>query len=136
MKTLTIEQAASFLKMHRVTLSKKAKAGIIPAAKPAKKWLFYESHLIEYLRGQPKTLTKPEPIATNNPLNVVITSPKTDYLNALGMSDCPQIHSSKPDPLRGASHARAANRVAEGKAVGLVGNSRTCHNRRADDVRA
>lgn len=135
MKVLTIEQAASFLQMHKVTLSKKAKSGIIPAAKPAKKWLFYESYLIEYLRGQVKTLAKPEPIATNNPLNVVITPPKTDYLNALGISDCPQTHSPTPDPLRGARHARAASRVAEGKAVGLVGNSRTCHNRPADDVK-
>lgn len=135
MKVLTIEEAASFLQMHRVTLSKKAKTGIIPAAKPAKKWLFYESHLIEYLRGQGKTPTKPEPKATTNPLNVVITPPKAEYLNALGISDCPQIHSPKPDPLRGASHARAANRVAKGKAVGLVVNSRKCHNRPADDVR-
>ena len=135
MKVLDISQAAAFLKMHRVTLTKKAKAGLIPCAKPAKKWLFYESHLIEFLKGNHTQQEGTAGLSVASKEKLAQPSKKA-YLKALGMSDCPQIHSPQPDALRGARHARAANRVAESKAVGLVVNSRPCHNRPADDVRA
>lgn len=139
MNVLNTKQAAKFLHMHPVTLTKKAKAGIVPAAKPSKKWLFYEAHLIEYLRGnfqggEAAAVTNiPAPAIALDVDSMVAT--KVEYYKALGISDCPQTHSPAPDPLRGARHARAAYRVAASKAVGLVGNSLTCHNRPADDVR-
>lgn len=43
---LDLKQAAEFLKMHPVTLQAKAKAGEIPAAKPAKCWAFIKDDLV------------------------------------------------------------------------------------------
>lgn len=36
MRTLNIKQAADFLNMHPVTVQEKARAGVIPGAKPGK----------------------------------------------------------------------------------------------------
>ena len=38
-KTMGIDEAAKFLRMHKVTLSELAKQGKVPAAKPAKEWV-------------------------------------------------------------------------------------------------
>ncbi|MBC7758272.1 MAG: helix-turn-helix domain-containing protein, partial [Phormidesmis sp. FL-bin-119] len=50
-ETMDLKQAAAFLKMHPVTLQAKAKAGEIPAAKPAKCWAFIKDDLVIYLRS-------------------------------------------------------------------------------------
>ena len=52
MNTLTLQQAAALLKIHRVTLLEKARAGEIPGAKIGKCWVFVEIDLIEYIRSQ------------------------------------------------------------------------------------
>jgi excisionase family DNA binding protein len=51
MRTLTLEQAAAFLNLHRVTVIQKVRAGIIPGAKPGKCWTFIEEDLTAYLRS-------------------------------------------------------------------------------------
>lgn len=50
-ETMDLKQAANFLNMHPVTLQAKAKAGEIPAAKPAKCWTFIKDDLVIYLRS-------------------------------------------------------------------------------------
>jgi hypothetical protein len=50
-ETMDLKQAADFLNMHPVTLQAKAKAGEIPAAKPAKCWTFIKNDLVIYLRS-------------------------------------------------------------------------------------
>ena len=120
MTTLNLEQAAAYLHMHRVTLLIKAQAGQIPAAKPAKRWVFIEHDLIEYLRSlyPAQKIKASEPKST---LQVALSLGfERSYYQLLGMSDCPQIHSPKPDPRSGERHADGANRVAKGEAVGLV----------------
>ena len=52
MSTLTLPQAAAFLKIHPVTLQDKARAGEIPGAKIGKCWVFLEIDLIEHIRSQ------------------------------------------------------------------------------------
>jgi excisionase family DNA binding protein len=52
MITLTLREAADFLKIHPVTLLSKAKAGEIPGAKIGKRWVFVEIDLIEHIRSQ------------------------------------------------------------------------------------
>jgi excisionase family DNA binding protein len=52
METLNLEQAAAFLKMHPVTLQRKAQRGEIPAAKFGRRWIFIEIDLIACLRAQ------------------------------------------------------------------------------------
>lgn len=52
MNTLTLQQAADLLKLHPVTLQGKAKAGLIPACKIGRRWVFIEIDLIEYMRAQ------------------------------------------------------------------------------------
>lgn len=49
---LSIEQAAKLLHMHPVTLQRKARRGEIPAAKPARCWIFLEIDLVAYIRAQ------------------------------------------------------------------------------------
>jgi excisionase family DNA binding protein len=52
MQTLTLEQAATLLKMHPQTLLQRARNGDIPAEKPGKCWVFIEQDLIEWIRLQ------------------------------------------------------------------------------------
>ncbi|ENT3303089.1 helix-turn-helix domain-containing protein [Acinetobacter baumannii] len=51
MQTLSLNEAANFLHMHPEELRRRAKLGHIPAAKPAKSWVFIEDDLVEYLRS-------------------------------------------------------------------------------------
>jgi excisionase family DNA binding protein len=51
MKTLLLEEAAEFLKMHPEELRRRAKLGQIPAAKPGKQWVFIQEDLVGYLRS-------------------------------------------------------------------------------------
>lgn len=51
MQTLSLIEAANFLHMHPEELRRRAKLGHIPAAKPAKSWVFIEDDLAEYLRS-------------------------------------------------------------------------------------
>jgi hypothetical protein len=54
MSTLTLQQAAHFLKIHPVTLSIKAASGEILGAKIGKRWVFLEIDLMEHIRSQYK----------------------------------------------------------------------------------
>ena len=58
MKTLDIEQASKLLHVSKSTLSKMAREGLVPAAKPARRWVFIESDLIKYLKKLSKVRTK------------------------------------------------------------------------------
>ncbi len=49
MITLTLLQAASFLKMHPEEVRQRAKQGRLPGAKVGKRWVFIESDLADYL---------------------------------------------------------------------------------------
>jgi hypothetical protein len=51
MRTLNLKQAAAFLNMHPVTVQEKARAGLLPGAKPGKCWVFLEDDLAAYLRS-------------------------------------------------------------------------------------
>jgi excisionase family DNA binding protein len=51
MKSLTLEEAALFLKMHPEEVRRRAKAGIIPGVKLGKRWVFIEDDLVAYLRS-------------------------------------------------------------------------------------
>jgi hypothetical protein len=51
METLDLEQAAHFLKLHPEELRRRAKAGVVPAAKVGKRWVFLEPDLAGYLRS-------------------------------------------------------------------------------------
>ena len=51
MKTLSLKDAANFLKMTPEGLRRKAAKGDIPGAKPGKCWVFSEDDLAEYLRS-------------------------------------------------------------------------------------
>ena len=54
MNTLTLQEAADFLKIHPVTLGDKARAGEILGAKIGKCWVFIDVDLIDYIRAQYK----------------------------------------------------------------------------------
>jgi excisionase family DNA binding protein len=52
MRTLNLQQAAQFLKLHPITVLQRARAGTLPAAKPGKRWVFIEEDLAAYLRSK------------------------------------------------------------------------------------
>lgn len=113
MKTLNLEQAAEFLHMHPYTVMQKVHAGQILAAKPGKRWVFIEDDLAEYLRAQYRPAQLVSSMGSDAVPNLsMIPDKKKQYLDALGLSDCPQIHSPKPAARSGASNAHAARRVA------------------------
>ena len=51
MRTLNIQQAAKLLHMSPGALREKAKAGLVKAAKPGKRWVFLETDLVDYLKA-------------------------------------------------------------------------------------
>jgi hypothetical protein len=51
MPSLSLAEAARFLKLHPTTLAAKARAGEIPGAKLGKCWVFLEVDLIEHVRS-------------------------------------------------------------------------------------
>ena len=51
MKTLTLPEAAQFLKMHSEEVRRRAKRGDIPGAKIGRAWVFIEDDLADYLRS-------------------------------------------------------------------------------------
>jgi excisionase family DNA binding protein len=51
-ETLTLGQAAAFLKMSSEALRRKAKLGEIPGVKAGKRWCFYKPDLVAYLRSR------------------------------------------------------------------------------------
>jgi len=51
MKSLSLNQAASFLQMSPSTLRDKVKSGLVPAAKPGKRWVFLEDDLVTFIRS-------------------------------------------------------------------------------------
>ncbi len=52
MNTLTLKEAAAFLKLHEHTVEKLARVGRLPAAKPGKRWVFVDIDLLDWLRAQ------------------------------------------------------------------------------------
>jgi hypothetical protein len=52
MNTLTLFEAAGFLKMHPEEVRTRAKRGLIPASKPGRRWVFIDEDLAAFLRGQ------------------------------------------------------------------------------------
>src|ERR1022692_3232919 len=51
MRTLSISEAAAFLRMHPEEVRCRAKCGAIPGAKPGRCWIFIEDDLAEYVRS-------------------------------------------------------------------------------------
>ena len=51
MKTLNLEEAALFFKLHPEEVRCRTKAGIIPGVKLGKRWVFLEDDLVSYLRS-------------------------------------------------------------------------------------
>jgi excisionase family DNA binding protein len=51
MGTLTLPQAAQYLHLHPITLLRKVHAGVVPAAKPGKCWVFLLPDLDAFLRS-------------------------------------------------------------------------------------
>jgi excisionase family DNA binding protein len=52
MNTLTLLEAAAFLKMHPEEVRCRARRGVIPACKPGRRWVFIEDDLAAFLRGK------------------------------------------------------------------------------------
>jgi hypothetical protein len=52
MRTLDLEEAAAWLKIHPNRLQERAKAGEIPGAKIGKRWVFIEEDLALYVRSK------------------------------------------------------------------------------------
>ena len=52
MNTLDLKGAAAFLHIHEHTLERLARNGIIPGAKPGKRWVFLDVDLADWLRAQ------------------------------------------------------------------------------------
>ncbi|MBK1699779.1 hypothetical protein CKO22_02285 [Thiococcus pfennigii] len=52
MKTLDLNQAAAFLRMHAESVRRLAQSGAIPSAKPGKAWVFIDEDLAAWLRSQ------------------------------------------------------------------------------------
>lgn len=52
MVSLTVDEAAEFLKMNAEALRRKAKAGQIPGKKIGKRWVFIKEHLADFVSGR------------------------------------------------------------------------------------
>ena len=52
LRILNLQEAAALLCVHKTTLSERAKAGLVPAAKVGRAWTFIEQDLVTFLREQ------------------------------------------------------------------------------------
>ena len=52
MQTLTLAEAAAFLKMHPEEVRNRAKRGVLPACKPGRRWVFIDEDLAAFLRDR------------------------------------------------------------------------------------
>jgi len=52
MRTLNIDEAALLLKLHPEELRRRAKLGVLPAAKIGRSWVFIENDLVTFIRQQ------------------------------------------------------------------------------------
>jgi hypothetical protein len=50
MRTLSLNEAGDFLRMHPEEVRRRAKLGLLPGAKPGKSWVFLDDDLAMYLR--------------------------------------------------------------------------------------
>lgn len=50
METFDLHEAAHYLRMSPAVLRRKARAGLVRAAKPGKRWVFLEDDLVAFLR--------------------------------------------------------------------------------------
>jgi hypothetical protein len=51
MNSLGLHEAAAFLRMHPEEVRRRARLGLLPGAKPGKRWVFIEADLADYLRS-------------------------------------------------------------------------------------
>src|SRR4051812_25838344 len=51
MRTLNLEEAAAFLKLHPEELRHRAKRGVLPGAKVGRRWVFVDEDLVAFLRS-------------------------------------------------------------------------------------
>jgi excisionase family DNA binding protein len=88
-ETLTLYQAANFLKLHWQTLRAKAKRGEVPAAKLGRRWVFLREDLVSYLRSHYST-----------------GRPRSQVQQSVGDSLC-----CTNDPIRDSGGARSMHRM-------------------------
>src|SRR5690606_27029231 len=60
-KTLSLDEAADFLRIHPSTLRARAAAGIVRGYKPGRAWVFKEDDLLEYLETTCPSTSVPAP---------------------------------------------------------------------------
>jgi hypothetical protein len=51
LRTLNLDEAAAFLRMHAEELRSRTKRGLIPGAKTGRRWVFLEIDLVEFVRS-------------------------------------------------------------------------------------
>ena len=103
-KTLNLEEAAAFLKIHPVTLSVKAASGEIKGAKIGKRWVFLEVDLVDHIRSQYQVRAlqgdRKEKIChfinARTPLHGGLKSPSVEkqYKEALGLTTKSKLRNS------------------------------------------
>jgi len=86
--TLNLTEAAALLRMHPQTVLRLCRAGLIPAAKPGRRWVFVEADLIEWLRSQyaKPVAPPPEPIRSRHSTDLPRTSTNQKYAQLLGLN--------------------------------------------------
>ena len=102
MKTLTLVEAASFLKLHPEELRRRAKLGFIPGAKVGRAWVFLLEDLADFLRSlysrprQALQVTLRKEIETchfadagRSGGSTYALQPENEYANLLGLTQKP-----------------------------------------------
>jgi excisionase family DNA binding protein len=74
-ETMSLKEAARYLKLSQEALRRKAKAGVIPGAKLGKSWVFYQPDLVEYLRSR---YPRPRPLYRTIVTRVVVVTPSQE----------------------------------------------------------
>lgn len=82
MATLNIDQAAEYLHISTSRLAEKAAKGIVPAYKPFKSWLFFESELEQFVKDQ-KCHSTNKPALTSGSLISLSMGKESDAAAAL-----------------------------------------------------
>jgi hypothetical protein len=120
-KSLNLVEAAEFLRLHPITLLRKAQTGEIPGAKPGKRWVFLDVDLADYLRANYRRQASSDSKEMKHWLSIdergrragALTSPSEDdeYGRALGLTTA-----------RRPGNTTTGSRPASGKRCGQTPN--------------
>ncbi len=123
MRTLDLQEAADFLRLTPSELARKAREGVIPGARPGRRWVFLEDDLVERSTIIFTKMSKVAMILV--PIDLDMIMGRTSRRAALVLTDeqraqLAEVAGSRKAPVREAQRAGVLLRYARGTSISEI----------------